>query len=263
MPLATPIKYLRFQTGIVVPFFPASTGKSGDWTKHANFIANCEERNVVIADLCRDILSLNKEDPPDSLVKTLFSKFSYRENTKFKIILITANAKDHNAKMINLLRERNISCDYRDDKKDDYEDCDVLVGYGSKNGTGFDQKTTCKNFDGILINVVIPLITSATPSICEQKVGRACRAEEAFVVDLEDGGPYNAKHYRTGMRPFIDNIANVEKIEYEVDKTCLEGSPTTKPKKVSIGDAMYTETTTLYRLSGMRITKKTRTLIVS
>lgn len=261
IPLGVPIKYLRYQTGVTIPFFPGPDGKEGSWVQHANYIANCMERNIIIADLCKDVLAMNNNDSTPSLIKTLFSQFNYRLGTKFKLILITANAKDHNAAMISLLRERGITCDYRDDSKNEYIDCDVLVGYGSKNGTGFDQQMSCTDHDGILINVVVPLLTSATPMICEQRMGRGCRAEECFGIDLEDGGPYNKRHYRDGMLEFLNPLSDCEIIEYDVtEELNLTGKETIRntKKMVDEQDATLTIAKTLYTLPGLTITKLAR-----
>ena len=234
IPFTIPVRYLRWDTGFTIPKFTNEITGKGDWTKHVDYIANHNERNEHVAQLCADIISLNDLSTPvddtSPLIQRLLRKFSIKVGTKFKIILLTANAKDQNDAMLSRLRAKGLTCDYRDGGKGDYIDCQVLVGHPSKNGTGFDQQTTCTNYDGIPINIVIPMITSKSPGLCMQCLGRAARAPEAIKIDLRDKGVYTESHYKKGMAYVLDDLIDLEVIDYDLytkPKTPLVSSTTT------------------------------------
>jgi hypothetical protein len=211
-----------------VPYFKGIKGV--DWGKHVERLCKDNDRNEMIADFAHKIINANHKDSPiynSSVAQCMryLTKNGTTNGGHNKIIAITGNVKDHLEHLPKYLDKYKITHDYLSAKKKKYNDCYMLMGTSLALGIGFDQKTGCKNFDGIRGNVVMQLVTAATPELCEQIIGRACRADVAIGVVMVDRNRISERHWNKGMLPFLNELNDVEIVTYK-------GDPRTENKQV-------------------------------
>lgn len=76
-----------------------------------------------------------------------------------------------------------------------YKDCRILIGTISKIGTGFDEKSSCPDFNGVRINLLILVGTTKSETLIEQIFGRVFRSEHPQIIVLIDDVPVSKRHW--------------------------------------------------------------------
>jgi superfamily II DNA or RNA helicase len=120
----------------------------------------------------------------------------------YKILILTWRSERHVLPLFKYLKSHGIDCDYMSGTKKTYRDSRVLVGTIQKIGTGFDEKAACENFNGMRINMLIKLGSTASSELLEQVAGRAFRAEFPVIVDFVDDHPLSEKHFTKVADPW-------------------------------------------------------------
>ena len=153
-----------------------------DWNEVISSISDIEERNKMIAKLA----NLNAD----------------------KKILILCKRKNQADILFKMLKEMNESVEIMYGDKSEYESCRILIGTISKLGIGFDDKMSCKTFDGIRFNV---LILASDVLECEQCIGRIFRTDETPIVyDIVDDFSTFRKHSHERDRWFTSRNGKIQ-----------------------------------------------------
>jgi len=79
--------------------------------------------------------------------------------------------------------------------KDTYRSSRVLIGTFSKIGTGFDEATSCIDFDGRRIDMLIMVGSTKSKTRVIQALGRAERSDNPMVIDLVDDNGSIERHW--------------------------------------------------------------------
>jgi superfamily II DNA or RNA helicase len=109
-----------------------------------------------------------------------------RHNPKNKFIILTKRV-EHGNHLMNLFKKAEITCDIMMGTKKNYINSRVLIGTFSKIGTGFDEATASKSFEGNLSDSLIICHSVAKESNFEQYRGRVMRTKNPTVYWLNVG----------------------------------------------------------------------------
>lgn len=88
-------------------------------------------------------------------------------------------------------------------KKKGCSNYNVLLGTFGKVGTGFDEATSCKEFNGVKSSVLIVCITMKKLSLAVQLFGRCMRSDSPHIVLMVDEDTMLKKHYEN-MTKWVD-----------------------------------------------------------
>ena len=166
--LTKSFQVLHLETGLI-PETKQNIRGGLDWSSLTRWFSTCEDRNKMI-------LSLVKNNP------------------SHKILILTLELK-HVSLLHELLQQENESVDYFAGSRKTYSDSRVLIGTISKIGTGFDEKTSCPNFNGKRIDMLILCSSVKKASLLEQSVGRVFRADMPIIIDLVDSHDVLKRHW--------------------------------------------------------------------
>lgn len=144
-----------------------------DWNMVLDSIANNEERNKKIVELCRSL--------PDSK------------------IIIGTKRKDQARYLYNALIEAKESAALLIESMKSFPQCRVLVGIYSKMGKGVDVKNLCEDWEGEVFDVAIIAADLCNP---EQFVGRVFRHANPIVYHLVDDFSTLRKHFEKDCEPW-------------------------------------------------------------
>lgn len=164
-------KLYRFNTNMVPDGLRYNDNKL-DWWSLVDFQVDNDERNKKIF----EIIDMNPE-----------SKF-----------MILCQKADHPKKLHDLIKiERpEFTCDYLSSKKKKYIDSKILCGTVNKLGTGFDQKNSCQNFDGVRVDVLILTGTFRDERLIHQTCGRSFRSDDPKIYFMCDNFKTCNNHWR-------------------------------------------------------------------
>lgn len=177
----------RYNTGI---YIDAPKGQRGlDWNKYLDNVISHEERNNRIVTL------------------------AHNNSVDYKVLILTWRV-EHVMTIYNKLVELGVSCDYMAGTKDEYKDSDVLVGTFSKIGTGFDEKTACKDFGGRRINLLIIAGSMKSESLLIQVSGRAFRAENPNIVYFVDNTDVSKRHWRVASKWYRNHGGVIDDVSF-------------------------------------------------
>jgi superfamily II DNA or RNA helicase len=214
-PLETPVRIIKVNTTIDIPISRLPDNRI-DWGKHVSYLAECEERNMIVAILCKQII---EQDSESMIVRTLRSfTLPSTAESHYKIVIILGKLDKWLEPLTMMLDKLGISNDYIDSAKGKCRDADVIIGYRSKLGTGFDQKTGCTDFNGKRINVVMDLSTTKQQSLITQTIGRGCRANVCYYIPFIDKSRKEEEHYNKSVKPFINGHIDIQYCEYNIEK---------------------------------------------
>lgn len=164
------MKMIEFTTGFEAKRVDGHHGIN--WTKLYQSLINNPERNKLIVDLAQHLLDYGRKP------------------------MFVCNEKQHVELLAFMMTERGINCDYIHGNKKDYDDSDVLIGNYQKVGTGFDERTYCKNFKGKRINCVVAVVSIGNVEGVEQIFGRSFRSKKPLIVYLVDDDKTVIKHWK-------------------------------------------------------------------
>lgn len=90
-----------------------------------------------------------------------------------------------------------------------YNDSDVLIGTIPKIGTGFDEKSSCFDFNGVRINCLVLVSSNKSNLIFTQVVGRGLRSNDLDVYNIVDEDGISKKHFGKFTEWCSDNLGTV------------------------------------------------------
>jgi superfamily II DNA or RNA helicase len=128
-------------------------------------------------------------------------------------ILILSSRKEHLQMLYEPIKERPDlygTVDTLYGTKKDYSDSRILLGSIPKVGTGFDEKTLCKNFGGQRLDVLFLVTSFKELSILEQCVGRVFRADNPVVVDFVDNHTIFKRHFSERSKWYVSRNGTIE-----------------------------------------------------
>lgn len=179
-------------------------GQDGTWGQRVNEAHADNDRNEIIFDLINN---------------------AYK--SKLKVMVLTTTKK-HVETLDALIHERidaQTMMYYHTVKK--CTNYDVLIGTMPKVGTGYDEATSCVDWDGIKSNILILCTSVKSVGLFEQLVGRVMRSNAPHIVWLMDNDS-SCKSHLSGLKKYIKstngvlrneksyhNIDFSEKIEYK------------------------------------------------
>ncbi|HSW76551.1 MAG TPA: DEAD/DEAH box helicase family protein [Candidatus Saccharimonadales bacterium] len=119
------------------------------------------------------------------------------------------------------------SCDTMCGNKKSYDDCRVLIGTTHKIGTGFDQETFCKSYNGVRFNILILAFSIKKYQMLIQNVGRVLRADVPHVYHLVDNDVIFNNHWKKceqwyKKRAVTLNTINVTDKVIDMDKSIIK-----------------------------------------
>ena len=126
-----------------------------------------------------------------------------------KILVLTTEV-EHAKLICALAKKHNVKVDYYAGEKKSYEDSDILVGNVQKCGTGFDEKSKCKTWNGIRIRYVVICGSMRNVERIEQAIGRGFRAEDPHIYHLVDKDPTIRSQWTSAKKLY-------DKLEAEID----------------------------------------------
>ena len=155
-----------------------------DWNKTLKFLLESEQRNNYIIKIVK-------------------------ENSDKKILILTPYVAHVNflKKQIMLFES---SVDYMCGKKKTYNDSKILIGSISKLGTGFDEASSCANYNGKRIELIILCGATNDPGLLEQNVGRILRSDFPIVYDLVDSSKICINHWKNRYKWYVNNLGIIE-----------------------------------------------------
>lgn len=103
--------------------------------------------------------------------------------------------KDHAKILYDLISNKISDVDYLMGNKNKYKDSRVLIGTISKIGTGFDESSSCCDYNGIRIKRLILVGTTKSNKVIEQTLGRVFRADTPTIMVLVDNVPIIKYHW--------------------------------------------------------------------
>lgn len=109
-----------------------------------------------------------------------------RHNPENKFIILSKRV-EHGTHLMNLFKKAEITCDIMMGTKKNYINSRVLIGTFSKIGTGFDEATASKSFEGNLSDSLIICHSVANTQNFEQYRGRVMRTKNPTVYWLNVG----------------------------------------------------------------------------
>ena len=171
---------------------PDTTAMGPDWTSMCYELATNSGRNLILMDILKVYSPNNK-----ILVLT---------NYAAQVELINTLCGDYGLK----------STTYYGNKKS-YTGADILIGTVNKCGTGFDEKQTCVDFDGIRINLLVLICSVKKFEALIQYLGRAFRAKFPSVIHLTDNHPVLKRHLRLNKQTYKNSKGVITEIdEWEI-----------------------------------------------
>lgn len=191
-----------------------------------------------LQELCRDeglsttfqskYKSAHKHDPRNTLIRHLVK--TARSQEKKCMVLTTTH--EHAKTMVEKLSDLD-NCNLAE-YYGTIKGCDnynVVVGTIPKMGTGYDEATACRQFDGIKSNVLILCTSVKSTNLFEQLIGRIMRGDAPHLVWLidDDRNPHNHLYEMTQFIKstnghirkhdlddiYLDGIDFSEKVEYD------------------------------------------------
>lgn len=181
-----PFNVMLYNTGCAVEI-PKTRFGDPDWTGLVGRLCNDEQRNSFLIDIIR-------------------------LNVNHKIVVLTARQK-HVIQLNKSLGNLGIKSDFLTGKKDEYKNSTVLVGTVKKIGTGFDEKMSCPDFDGINIDLLVIAISIKSESLLQQVIGRAFRAQFPSIIALYDANSISDNHMKKNRKFFESVRGNVMYVE--------------------------------------------------
>ncbi len=109
-----------------------------------------------------------------------------------------------------------------------YSDSQVLIGTVQKIGTGFDEATTCGDFGGVRINMLLLVGSTKSDTLLFQLAGRAFRAAMPHIVDFVDDVPCIAKRHWPVRRKWYEENGGT------ITELCGPGVTPTKTRKKAV-----------------------------
>lgn len=189
-----PFTMIKFKTGIRID--EEKTNFGVNYSKFVNDQANCEERNLQIADIVKG-------------------------NLHRKYIIITKTI-EHVDNLMKIFKEQGLPCVSYCGTKKSYKDDKVLIGSLKKISTGFDISTTAKDFDGISADVLILTTSIKDENLLRQTQGRVVgRSANPTVIYMIDKNAAGKRHF-TGTKKMVEE-AHGKIIEVEYDPTEIGG----------------------------------------
>ncbi len=197
--MENPVLVIRWATNIHIPIYQSSNGKA-DWKQHMDYLSNSTARNELIREFIYNLVhSSRRESKLYKLVK------KYSNEPRHKILGMTWRAESHRtAIMEKFSNYKEISVDYLDSDKKQYEDCDFLIGTFGKVGVAFDQALFCENFDGVRIDIAIMMASTKSFNVLIQARGRACRSDTPIFVYMVDDNPISENHWRICRKMLLE-----------------------------------------------------------
>jgi len=191
----------QFLTGIK---FTMSVTKNGDpnWNGLCEEIAKCRIRNEMIVRLVHSFW-------------------------KRKIIILTVRT-DHREILYKMLADTESVAKLTKDK-DTYSTSRVLIGTFSKIGTGFDEATSCIDFDGRRIDMLIMVGSTKSKTRVVQALGRAERSDNPMVIDLVDDNGSIQRHWKVRRAIYNKRKAKIEVLTESQIETAGNGPKPTPP----------------------------------
>lgn len=209
-----PVIVIRWATNINIPIYNTAKGNA-DWSEHMKYLANDTNRNILIRDFVCNLV-----DPTKSNTKIAKIVAKHSHPTQNKLIGMTWRAETHRENIIGTfseLSDSNITVDYLDADKKQYNDCDFLIGTFGKIGVGFDQSLFCRDFDGVIINIALMMASTKSYNVLKQARGRACRAEQPIFVYMVDNNPISENHWKT-CRKYLLEEPGTKIVHYRGEK---------------------------------------------
>jgi hypothetical protein len=117
--------------------------------------------------------------------------------------LCLARVKSHIPNLSVAIERRGLRCASFYGNKKKYVDADVVIGTGSKMGTGFDEKNACSTFNGQPLNMLIVVHSVKKWQLYEQWRGRVMRSPNPIIVILVDDVDMSRRHFDM-LRPWIE-----------------------------------------------------------
>lgn len=117
-------------------------------------------------------------------------------NNLHRKILILTKEVGHSQYLVDVLKSKNITADDLCGTKSSYTDAQVLVGTVSKIGTGFDQESFCKTFDGKKFNMLILTCSIKKVNNLIQIAGRVFRSDDPVIYHLVDKSDLLERHWK-------------------------------------------------------------------
>lgn len=151
-----------------------------DWTAMSETVANIEERNIIIRNLCL----LHRDDK----------------------VFVPCKRKMHVEILVDMLRAvgEDVSTYYDTNKT--YFDAHILIATVAKAGRGYDDKQVSSAFDGRRFDVEIMTLTMKDP---DQLIGRALRGKYLRLYVLVDNNSIMKSHCEAMKRAWSRKGANI------------------------------------------------------
>lgn len=159
------------------------------------------QKNIDWNHLRRTTLFNNRRDE--------IAKAIIEENPTEGILILTALV-DHAELLEKSIKTIEPSVGLMCGKRKTFNNCRVLVGTVSKIGTGFDQASACKDFDGRRFSIVILMCSFKKRSQLVQNVGRAFRVESPKVYHFVDDDSLYVNHWRICARWYRQTGASIK-----------------------------------------------------
>jgi len=198
-PLNKDFLLYRIFTGISPPIKKNIRGDL-EWSSLIKELCLSEKRNSIIFDLVK-----------------------YLNNEK---ILILTWSKFHAVYLHKILSEKSESVAILAGKLNTYSDSRILCGTLSKIGVGFDEKTSCYNFNGIRLSTLILCGTTKCSELIEQLFGRIFRSDNCKIYCLIDDVPVCKRHWYIINKWGLQHGATVDTIDLRKSPSIFNPLPT-------------------------------------
>lgn len=100
-------------------------------------------------------------------------------------------------------RSYGYKVDYLTSEKPDYSDSNILIATGGKGGTGFDEKSFCKDWNGIRIDLLFLLIDTRSIRWLIQMFGRTFRSDHPIVCWFVNNHSTCDDHFKEAYRGIV------------------------------------------------------------
>jgi hypothetical protein len=174
-----PFLVVKFYTGIDIPLESNKNGDT-DFGKILEYQCTNKLRNSMII----DIVLNNCQD--------------------HKILILTRRDSIHVRVLYDIISKLGIQVDYMSGNKKTCKDSNVFVGTIHKIGTGFDQSSSCYDFKGIHINLLLIVNNIADDALLEQVAGRVFRCTFPHIIHFVDNNDLIKKHWENG-KPWYES----------------------------------------------------------
>jgi superfamily II DNA or RNA helicase len=141
-----------------------------NWTSFIQSLYYFEERNKILLEI------INKHPNPED-----------------KFIIFTTEC-DHVTIIKDILIKNGHKVTTLAEKDKTHDNSKILIGSVSKMGTGYDEATFNKKFDGTPRRIMILLTGFKSPGILEQVIGRVLRADNPIIYYIKDKHSICDKH---------------------------------------------------------------------